>query len=247
MIHEDYPQLVIGARTIVRAALVENVTLAQLATAYGMTKRILVAKAQRYELLNSVKVQAAVFQAYLATLHEEAGYAELRLFLRAVFSQVLPPIVEACRSLPYTMNSMNGQAAADNHIGALGEWENTKRRYGRLVQYEKPRGVGPSHCPIWNVTCTVIFPEGGSREFEGSAETVAKAKNACVESLPTPFYLWTVSHVRFGLAARPGLHAGSSKSSLTSFGSAMTRKAMCGRGHAGWGSAEAKKGDWLYY
>lgn len=201
MIHEDYPQLVIGARTIVRAALVENVTLAQLATAYGMTKRILVAKAQRYELLNSVKVQAGVFQAYLATLHEEAGYAELRLFLRAVFSQVLPPIVEACRSLPYTMNSMNGQAAADNYIGALGEWESTKRRYGRLVQYDKPREVGPSPRPLWTVTCTITFPEEGSRDFEGSAETVAKAKNACVESLPPPFYHWRVSHARYWLGS----------------------------------------------
>ena len=187
MIHEDYPQLVIGARTIVRAALVENVTLAQLAAAYGMTKGILVAKAQRNELLNGVKVQAAVFQAYLATLHEEAGYAELRQFLRAVFSELLTPIGEACRSLPSTLNSMTGQAAADNYVGALGEWENAKRRYGRLVQYDTPRGVGPSHRPIWNVTCTITFPEGGSREFEGKAETVAKAKNACVESLPPAF------------------------------------------------------------
>lgn len=128
--------------------MVENVTLAQLATAYGMTKRILVAKAQRNELLVSVKVQAAVFQAYLATLHEEAGSAELRWFLRAVFSQLLPPLVEACRSLPYTTNSMKGPAAAKNYIGALGEWEHEKRVYGRVVQYCKPHRAGASHRPL---------------------------------------------------------------------------------------------------
>lgn len=192
MIHEKYPQLAIGERTLVKSALVENVALSQLATAFRMPDRILAAEEQAALIRNSANVQASVFEAYLGAVHEEVGQAELRHFVRGVFDPLLPPVVEACRSLDSTSDSKDNPIAATkpkkevapttNYIGALQEWKTEKGEHGRFVEYDK-RQTGPDHRPQWIVTCTVNFPEYGNdlyREFEGSAETVAKAKNACV-------------------------------------------------------------------
>lgn len=191
MIHEGYPQLAIGERTLVRSALVENLTLSQLAAAFKMPDRILAAAEQAFILRNNTNVQASIFRAYLAAVHEEAGQAELHQFVRGVFNSLLPPVVQACRSLDRTSDSKDELIAATkckkeptaetNYVGALQEWKSEKGVCGRFVEYDK-RQTGPDHCPKWIVTCTVRIPDYGpnlSREFEGSASTAAKAKNAC--------------------------------------------------------------------
>lgn len=192
MIHEKHPRLAIGVRALVKSALVENVTLSQLATAYKMHDRILAAKEQASLVRNNANVQASIFEAYLGAFHGEAGPAELRQFVRGVFDPLLPPILEACRSLDGTSYSDDGPVvsakckkkpiAAINYVGVLKEWEDEKGAHGRFVQYDKPSRFGPVHRPIWSVTCIVSPREGVSHKFKGSEATVAKAKNACVQS-----------------------------------------------------------------
>jgi hypothetical protein len=190
MIHEKYPQLVIGGRTLVKSALVENVTLSQLATAYKMHDRILAAAEQASILRNNTNVQASIFEAYLGAVHEEAGQAELRQFVRGVFDPLLPPVVETCRSLADQTHStqeqvtvprrQKGPVAATGYIGALKEWAEEKGVHGRHVQYEKPTRFGPVLGRIQSVTCIVSPQKGVPHKFKGTAETVAKAKNECV-------------------------------------------------------------------
>lgn len=158
-----------------------------------MHDRILAAKEQASLVRNNANVQASIFEAYLGAFHEEAGPAELRQFVRGVFDPLLPPILEACRSLDGTSHSEDGPVvsakckkkpiAAINYIGALKKWEDEKGVHGRFVQYEKPTHLGPVHRPIWSVTCIVSPRKGVPHRFKGSAETVAKAKNMCVLDL----------------------------------------------------------------
>lgn len=216
MIHKKYPELAIGERTLVKSALVENLTLSQLATAFKMPDRILATEEQASILRNNTNVQASIFEAYLAAVHEEAGQAELHQFVRGVFDALLPPVVEACRSLDGAsdkkdelMAAIKGKkqpTAVTNYVGALQEWKTEKGVHGRFVEYYK-RQTGPDHCPKWIVTCTVNFPEYGNdlyREFEGSASTAAKAKNVCA-LLPRSSYRWNVSDAPFHLEQRgPG-------------------------------------------
>ncbi|GAA5874685.1 hypothetical protein JCM3774_004781 [Rhodotorula dairenensis] len=186
LIHEKYPQLVVGARTVARAALVENSALSRLAVAFQMPNRILAAAGQGPSIRKNTTVQASVFEAYLAVLNEELGPARLKEFLRKVYTPLLPLVVDASSKVPRTDEEVKGQASTTNYVGLLGEWKDEKGMHGRRVQFDEPRQSVPDHRPIWTVTCTVVQPDddaaGAYCEFKGSAGTVAKAKNAAAMS-----------------------------------------------------------------
>ena len=84
-----------GVRALLKSALIENVTLAQLAQAYEMPAHILTSAAQESSLQNNIGVQACVFEAYLATIYDEKGGEALRSFLRDIFEPLLSILVDA--------------------------------------------------------------------------------------------------------------------------------------------------------
>ena len=146
-----------------------------------MPDRILAAEEQATLIRNRANVQASILEPHLGAVHEEGdklscanscGAFSIPCCLRLL----KPGILWTARV------TVKRSPSRTNYIGALQEWKTEKGEHGRFVEYDK-RQTGPNHRPQWIVTCTVDFPEYGNglyREFEGSAETVAKAKNACV-------------------------------------------------------------------
>ncbi|KWU42385.1 hypothetical protein RHOSPDRAFT_27014 [Rhodotorula sp. JG-1b] len=157
------------ARVLSSGRLWSKTTLTQLATAFRMPDRILAAEEQATLVRNRANVQASILEPHLGAVHEEGD--KLSCANSTSDSEEEPIAMNKPKKEP---------TPATNYIGALQEWKTEKGEHGRFVEYDK-RQTGPNHRPQWIVTCTVDFPEYGNglyREFEGSAETVAKAKNA---------------------------------------------------------------------
>ncbi|KWU42397.1 ribonuclease III [Rhodotorula sp. JG-1b] len=180
LLHERYPRLAVGVRALLKSALIENVTLAQLARAYEIPATILTSAAQESSLQNNVGVQACVFEAYLATIYDEKGGEALRGFLRDMFEPLLPILVDALRQI-YSGDAPERSNPNTNHVGKLSEWSAQKGSSGRRVDFSTPeRSAGPSHAPAWQITCTVNSRKEALENltFKSVAGSVAKAKNA---------------------------------------------------------------------
>lgn len=182
LIHERYPRLTVGVRTLLKYALVENITLAQIARAFDMPGDILTSAAQASSMQNNEGVQACVFEAYTAVLYEERGGDELRRFLRKIYEPLLPTLVNALRAIYGQYEDVNNlNPSSTNYVGKLHEWCMEKQTPGRRVEFSMPeRSGGPSHAPLWQVRCTVsrLADALESVTFESVAGSVAKAKNA---------------------------------------------------------------------
>ncbi|KAG0653857.1 hypothetical protein C6P46_002176 [Rhodotorula mucilaginosa] len=100
------------------SALIENVTLAQLAQAYEMPAHILTSAAQESSLQNNIGVQACVFEAYLATIYDEKGGEALRSFLRDIFEPLLSILVDALRQI-YSGDAPESSSPNTNYVGQL--------------------------------------------------------------------------------------------------------------------------------
>lgn len=178
LIHELYPKLVVGARALIKSVLIENLTLSQLATAYGLPSTILTSAAQCASIQSNPGVQACVFEAYLAVLHDEHGPTTLRDFLRAIYEPLLPKLIDELRPL-----FLSAEAAAEdssvNWVGRLCEWATQKGAVGRKVHFGPPDRVGPSHAPDWRIQCHVEVQDASlpNRSFEAVASSVARAKS----------------------------------------------------------------------
>ncbi|GAA5990161.1 hypothetical protein JCM10908_005853 [Rhodotorula pacifica] len=184
MIHRKYPRLTVGVRALIKYAIIENVTLAQLAKLYDMPKTVLTSAAQASSIQSNPNVQACVFEAYLAAIYEEHGGETLRRFLRDIFEPLLPTLVNALREMYSTDEKTSADPASTNYVGKLGEWAIQKGSSGRKVQFSTPkRTPGPSHAPSWEITCTVssLADALDSFSFDAVAGTVAKAKNASAQ------------------------------------------------------------------
>lgn len=171
-----------GVRALLKSALIENVTLAQLAQAYEMPATILTSAAQESSLQSNLGVQACVFEAYLATIYHERGGEVLRRFLRDIFEPLLPILVDALRQI-YSgpQDTTERSDYSTNYVGKLSEWSTQKGTSGRRVDFSTPeRSAGPSHAPSWQITCTVssLTETLDKLTFESVAGSVAKAKNA---------------------------------------------------------------------
>ena len=180
LLHERYPRLAVGVRALLKSALIENVTLAQLARAYEIPATILTSAAQESSLQNNVGVQACVFEAYLATIHDEKGGEALRGFLRDIFEPLLPILVNALRQIS-SGDAPERSNPNTNYVGKLSEWSTQKGTSGRKINFSTPeRCAGPSHSPSWQITCTVssLTEALENLTFESVAGSVAKAKNA---------------------------------------------------------------------
>uniref|UniRef100_A0A0K3C5I1 BY PROTMAP: gi/342319282/gb/EGU11231.1/ Metallopeptidase MepB [Rhodotorula glutinis ATCC 204091] n=2 Tax=Rhodotorula toruloides TaxID=5286 RepID=A0A0K3C5I1_RHOTO len=177
MIDEQYPRVVTGVRSLVKACLVENITLAQISQRLGLPEQILCSYGQRASIRANPGVQACVFEAFLASLHAEQGAAAMRTFIRAIYSPLLPATVEALRPLFVSVPSTNG---AVNYVGQLMEWSMKKGCPGRSVQFNQSQRNGNlPHNPAWVVECTVADAASGigGQTFVGTGTTIAKAKN----------------------------------------------------------------------
>ncbi|TKA56024.1 hypothetical protein B0A53_01727 [Rhodotorula sp. CCFEE 5036] len=118
LLHERYPRLTVGVRALLKSALIENVTLAQLAQAYEMPAHILTSAAQESSLQNNIGVQACVFEAYLATIYDEKGGEALRSFLRDIFEPLLSILVDALRQI-YSGDAPESSSPNTNYVGQL--------------------------------------------------------------------------------------------------------------------------------
>ncbi|GAA5883455.1 hypothetical protein JCM3774_005957 [Rhodotorula dairenensis] len=185
LIHEMYPRLTVGVRTILKCALVENITLAQLARMYDVPVNILTSAAQASSIQSNKAVQACVFEAYVAAVYEERGGNELRRFLRKIWEPLLPTLVDALREIYNQSEDMtDGNPASVNYVGKLGEWCVQKGAVGRRIDFSTPeRTAGPSHAPLWHIKCTIssVTEALDDLTFESTAGSVAKAKNASAQ------------------------------------------------------------------
>ncbi|KAJ8293989.1 Thimet oligopeptidase [Rhodotorula toruloides] len=177
LIDEQYPRLVTGVRSLVKACLVENITLAQISQRLGLPEQILCSYGQGASIRANPGVQACVFEAFLFSLHAEQGAEAMRTFIRAIYSPLLPATVEALRPLFVSVSSTNG---AINYVGQLMEWSMKKGCPGRSVQFSQSQRSGnlPRN-PSWVVECTVSDAASGigGQTFVGTGTTIAKAKN----------------------------------------------------------------------
>ncbi|BGP33552.1 hypothetical protein JCM10296v2_005356 [Rhodotorula toruloides] len=176
LIDEQYPRLVTGVRSLVKACLVENITLAQISQRLGLPEQILCSHGQGASIRANPGVQACVFEAFLASLHAEQGADALRTFIRAIYSPLLPATVEALRPLFVSVPSTNGI----NYVGQLMKWSMKKGCPGRSVQFSQSQGSGNlPHNPSWVVECRVSDAASGigGQAFIGTGTTIAKAKN----------------------------------------------------------------------
>ncbi|BGP25987.1 ribonuclease III [Rhodotorula toruloides] len=181
LIDEQYPRLVTGVRSLVKACLVENITLAQISQRLGLPEQILCSYGQALSIRANPGVQACVFESFLATLYTEQGPDALRCFVRAIYLPLLPATVEALRPLFVTVSSMIG---AVNYVGRLMEWQTKKGCPGRSVQFKQGQRSGDvPHNLSWVVECAVsdIASGMGGETFVGTGTTIAKAKNEAAE------------------------------------------------------------------
>ncbi|GAA5984872.1 hypothetical protein JCM5350_002591 [Sporobolomyces pararoseus] len=189
IIHENYPRLVVGMRSLVKASLVANTTLALISEALGLPPQLLSAAAQARQFRTNPNIQACMFESFLATLHDEQGPIIVRKFLRAIYEPLLPVAVETYR--PFHAHS--DQVALDpsiNYVGRLMEWKVQKGFNGsRTLNFEK-RASDKPHEATWQVECFIsdlTSPEYiEPKMFTGSHSSVKGAKNAaaahaCIE------------------------------------------------------------------
>lgn len=116
LIHEKYPKLSAGARTVAKSVLVCNLTLSLLAVSFHLEKQILSAVAQAYSHMTNPYIQACIFESAIAALYEEHGADALRDFLRAIYSQLLPVVVEALR--PFYTSQAEDALPSRNFVGS---------------------------------------------------------------------------------------------------------------------------------
>ncbi|PRQ78189.1 hypothetical protein AAT19DRAFT_9257 [Rhodotorula toruloides] len=98
LVHKLFPRLVIGIRTLVKATLVSNQTLAIISSRLGFPSQLRAAAAQLYQLRINPLVQASMFEAYLAQLHIEKGHSAFQSFVTSLYSSLVPVVVQAFRS-----------------------------------------------------------------------------------------------------------------------------------------------------
>ncbi|GAA5929083.1 hypothetical protein JCM1841_005135 [Sporobolomyces salmonicolor] len=177
LIHERYPSLVVGVRSLAKACLVANATLSLLSTALGFPPQLRAASAQLHNLRANSGIQACMFEAYLATLHDEHGPAVLRAFVRAVYDPLLPVVVEALRPFHVNQAALSAQV---NYVGLVMEWKAQRGVAAeRRVEFvERESGAGTQ--ARWTVDCTVCDSADPTlahpKTLSGSASTVKKAK-----------------------------------------------------------------------
>ncbi|BGP49743.1 hypothetical protein JCM10450v2_005648 [Rhodotorula kratochvilovae] len=184
MVHEQYPRLVVGVRTLVKAALVENQALALLSAAYSLPSQLLAASAQAYSIQANPAVRACVFEAFLAAIYEAHGPAVLRAFVRGVYGPLLPVAVEAMRPL-YAPAPSGPARPPPNYVGALHEWTQ-QAPVRRGVVFGEASGVGPPHAREWAIECSVFSRgrAGVPDVFSGEGATVKEAKTAALGLAP---------------------------------------------------------------
>lgn len=102
---------------VVKSVLVCNLTLSLLAVSLHLEKQIQSAVAQAYANMTNPYIQACVFESWVATLYEEHGAGAVRAFLRAIYSQLLPIVVEALRPF-YTSQAVDNGLPSRNYVGA---------------------------------------------------------------------------------------------------------------------------------
>ncbi|GAA5981279.1 hypothetical protein JCM11641_005631 [Rhodosporidiobolus odoratus] len=179
LIHERYPRLTVGARTAIKSALVSNTTLSLLSVSLHFPEQILASQAQLWNTRNNPGIQACVFEAFLAQLDMEHGHAAVRVFLRAIYEQLLPEVVNVMR--PFYSGQAEANAPGRNWIGSLMEWQAEKGfAAGRTVEFGPNQQSLEGAQGLWTVSCTVVDgnrPElAQPRTFGGSASKAAKAK-----------------------------------------------------------------------
>ncbi|GAA5933749.1 ribonuclease III domain-containing protein [Sporobolomyces koalae] len=178
LVHERYPRIVVGVRSLVKAALVANSTLALISVNLGLPPRLLCASAQAFQCRNNPSIQACMFESYLATLHDEQGPTVLRAFIRSIYDPFLPLVIEAFRPFHSHQSTLEPTM---NYIGILMEWKVQRGFAGSRNLEFAQRMNDRKDQAAWIVDCT--FTDSTRPEFieprttSGSQSSVQRAKN----------------------------------------------------------------------
>ncbi|GAA5900640.1 hypothetical protein JCM8208_000554 [Rhodotorula glutinis] len=185
MVHEAYPRLVVGVRSLVKSTLVENELLALLSAAYNLPDQIRTASAQSYSLRANQSVRACVFEAYLAAVYEEHGHAVMSAFVRKVYQPLLPIAVEAMRDVcaPAIAHTSSPLVVGRNPVAALHEL--VQAGILRRLEWGQAQSAGEGHCLSWTIELVVIVGVTPMR-YSGDGTTLKVAKTraaalACAE------------------------------------------------------------------
>ncbi|GAA6003597.1 hypothetical protein JCM10207_003499 [Rhodosporidiobolus poonsookiae] len=180
LVHELYPRLTAGIRTVVKATLVQNSTLALLSLRFSFPSKLRATYAQASQHRANPSIQACVFEAYLASLYEEHGADKLSDFLREIYSPLVPIAVEALR--PHYAATGAGDATPPlNTVGMILEWQKQRGFAAyRTFEWGSPVDTGEAD-GRWEIQCSVrdtSRPEhAGGATYRGHGTTLAKAKN----------------------------------------------------------------------
>ncbi|BGP17851.1 hypothetical protein JCM10213v2_005893 [Rhodosporidiobolus nylandii] len=181
---QDYERLehvgdaLLGAEVtllVVKSVLVSNSTLSLLSVQLHFPERVLAAQAQLWNVRHNPNVQACVFEAYVAALYEEHGQQAVHEFLRGIYEQLLPIVVDTLR--PFHTATAEVEMPQRNFVGELGEWSVARgSAASRSVAYG-PNEAAPGG---WSVSCTVSDTAQAKlsepHTFSGTASTAKKAR-----------------------------------------------------------------------
>ncbi|KAJ3812017.1 ribonuclease III [Lentinula aff. lateritia] len=85
LMNEMYPTLRVGPSTKMRALIVNNATLANIAVRYNLPNDLRLHPAQAVALKASANVQADLFESYVGGLHQDRGFEVVQRWLRDLF------------------------------------------------------------------------------------------------------------------------------------------------------------------
>ncbi|KAJ3851733.1 ribonuclease III [Lentinula lateritia] len=85
LMNEMYPTLRVGPSTKMRALIVNNATLANIALRYNLPNDLRLHPAQAVALKASANVQADLFESYVGGLHQDRGFEVVQHWLRDLF------------------------------------------------------------------------------------------------------------------------------------------------------------------
>lgn len=181
-------ELTFSLRQSIRALLVQNSTLSLLSIKLGLIAYLRAGPAPLLGLKANEKVQADLFEAYLAAAALEHDEETVSKFLNSIYLPLLKLAylkfrerLDPCAGMAVVVRQPVPQSTDEdfnprtNYIGPLVE----ARRGGvsRKLDWTES-STGPSHLPAFTVTLKVTLPNGVEPlEFEGKASTKKRARN----------------------------------------------------------------------
>ncbi|KAL8291724.1 hypothetical protein RQP46_001982 [Phenoliferia psychrophenolica] len=171
LIREMYPGLTPGGATLVRGALVSNLSLAGIAVEYGLHLRVLGAPSSIRFL---ERTQAALFEAYLGGMADEHGLETAMTWCQAVFR---PRVVTQYALSKEAQTPIRPPSTNKRARSMLEEWSTKSKKY---MKFETDEGVGPQSDRMFS--CTLYFGDAADpSRVKGTGRTKKEATHAAAQ------------------------------------------------------------------